>query len=94
MKYFMRYIQGVDRLQQALWFIENYQDIRFRQADIDWLKGNKRYLYDEDIVGIQIPNNASGFMWVSKYTPMNYFIRNSIKEVFYKTDTINIGELQ
>ena len=94
MKYFMRYIQGVDRLQQALWFIENYQDIRFRQADIDWLKGNKRYLYDEYNIGLQIPNSASGFMWVSKYTPWNYFHRNSIKEVFYKTDTITIGELQ
>lgn len=94
MKYFIRYIQGVDRLQQALWFIENYQDIRFRQADIDWLKGNKRYLYDEYNVGLQILNNASGFMWVSKYTPQSYFNRNNIKEVFYKTDTINIGELQ
>lgn len=94
MKYFMMYVQGVDRLQQSLWFIENYQDIRYRQADINWLKDNKRFLYDEYNIGLQICNWRTGFMWVSKYTPMSYFIRNSIKEVFYNTDTINIGELK
>lgn len=94
MKYFMLFTEGVDRFQQALWFIENYQDIRIMQEDIDWLKGNKRDIYDEYIVGMQIPYNVNGFMWVSKSAPQSYFKRNSIKEVFYKTDTINIGELQ
>ena len=94
MKYFMMFTEGVDRFQQALWFIENYQDIRIIQEDIDWLKVNKRYIYDKYNVGMQIPYNLKGFMWVSKGTPQNYFNRNNIKEVFYKTDTITIGELQ
>lgn len=93
MKYFMRFTEGVDRFQQALWFIENYQDIRFRQADIDWLKDNKRYLYDEYNVGMQLPDR-DGFRWVSKYTSLDYLYRNNLKEVFYSPDTIDIGELQ
>lgn len=31
MKYFILFTEGVDRFQQALWFIENYQDIRIIQ---------------------------------------------------------------
>lgn len=89
----MRFIEGVDRFQQALWFIENYQDIRFRQEDIDWLKDNKRYLYDEYNIGLQIPNNASGFMCVSKSTPLNFFSRIKMKEVFYNPDNMILGEL-
>lgn len=93
MKYFMRFTEGVDRFQQALWFIENYQDIRIRQADIDWLKGNKKYIYDEYNVGMQIPNTVSGFMWIGKGTPWNYFNINSMKEVFYNADITTLGEL-
>ena len=93
MKYFMRFTEGVDRFQQALWFIENYQDIRIKQTDIDWLKGNKRYIYDEYNVGMQIPNTVGGFMWIGKGTPFNYFSNNSIKEVFYNADIITLGEL-
>lgn len=94
MKYFMMFTEGVDRFQQALWFIENYQDIRIIQEDIDWLKDNKRDIYDEYHVGMQIPYNVNGFIWVSKDTPQSYLNRNNIKEVFYNTDTITIGELQ
>ena len=94
MKYFMLFTEGVDRFQQALWFIENYQDIRIIQEDIDWLKCNKKYIYDEHNVGMQIPYDVHSFMWVSKGTSQNYFNRNNIKEAFYKTDTITIGELQ
>lgn len=94
MKYFMKFIQGVDRFQQALWFIENYQDIRIRQADIDWLKRNKRYLdSDEYHIGLHVPGNVNGFQWVDKGTPWYYFSQNSMKEVFYRADNITLGEL-
>lgn len=94
MKYFMRFIKGVDRFKQALWFIENYQDISFRQRDIDWLKNNKRYLDITYHVGLQVPGNCNGFIWIDKGESCHYLYRNDIKEVFYKTDTITIGELQ
>lgn len=94
MKYFMKFIQGVDRFQQALWFIENYQNIRFRQADIDWLNRNKRYLDIEYHIGMQFPGDGSGFIWVDDSTLWHSFHRNDIKEVFYNTDIIAIGELQ
>lgn len=93
MKYFMRFTEGVDRFQQALWFIENYQDIRVRQNDIDWLKGNKKLIYDDWNIGIELYDIAKGFIWISAGTPWEYFSRNNMKEVFYNADSITLGEL-
>lgn len=92
MKYFMRFTAGVDRFQQALWFIENYQDITVRQDDIRWLKNNKKYIYDEFAIGMYTSNTFKGFMWLTKVTPKDCFSNKKYTEVFYNVDIVTLGE--
>lgn len=91
MKYYMRFTEGVDRFQQALWFVENYVSTLYRQYDIDWLKYNKNQVYMSHNIGMKVWDDDE-FEWINTFLP-DFFNRNGFKEVFYNADNITLGEL-
>lgn len=85
----MRYVEGVPRSEQILWFIDNYVAEGYKTADRQHVLKYKELIdsFDDRIdIGVRCGQNVYDYLesWedVDRYT-----------EVFYNVDNITLGEL-
>lgn len=85
----MRYVEGVPRSEQILWFIDNYENKECRAADRQHVRiheDNINNVNDREEIGVKVGDIFYNYLqsWedVERYT-----------EVFYPVDNITLGEL-
>lgn len=89
--YYMRYVEGVPRSEQILWFIDNYEKKEYKSADrqhvlehrarIDNISG------DREEIGVRVANSIYEYLHSWEELDERY------TEVFYPVDNITLGEL-
>lgn len=89
--YYMRYVEGVPRSEQILWFINNYEKKEYRTAD------RQHVLECRDVIDNKFGNREDVGV---KVRDCSYEYLDSLEglgkrdtEVFYPTDNITLGEL-
>lgn len=90
MKYYMRYVEGIPRSEQILWFIDNYVKKGYKTADREHVLRNK-YDIDNDShrkdIGVECGYNMYYYLYDNN-EPDEKDI-----EVFYPANEITLGEL-
>jgi hypothetical protein len=85
----MRYVEGVPRSEQILWFIDNYVKEGYKTADRQHVL-ERRIEIDNVDTGIDIGVKCGQYMYdyLQQYEKVA-----SYTEVFYPADNITLGEL-
>lgn len=85
----MRYVEGVPRSEQILWFIDNYETKEYKSADRQHVITHKDKINNVDRreeIGVKCEQNV--YVYLQWYENVERY-----KEVFYPVDSITLGEL-
>lgn len=88
--YFMRYVEGVPRSEQILWFIDNYVNKEYRAAERQHVRTHRDTIdnvKDRVEIGVRCGQNVYNYLQSWEVNDEGY------TEVFYNVDNITLGEL-
>lgn len=88
--YYMRYVEGVPRSEQILWFIDNYVKKGFKTADRQHVITHKdkiNNVEDREEIGVRAEDSIYHYLLPWEVNDERY------TEVFYPVDNITLGEL-
>lgn len=87
----MRYVEGVPRSEQILWFIDNYVKKEWRASDrrhvLDHRTNIDNINKDREDIGVKVTNCFYEYFFPWEVGKEGY------TEVFYNADNITLGEL-
>lgn len=87
----MRYVEGVPRSEQILWFIDNYLKKKYKASDRQHVLENRNIIDnkfgDREDVGVKVRDSFYEYLNPCEVTDERY------TEVFYPADNIILGEL-
>ena len=85
----MRYVEGVPRSEQILWFIDNYVKKEYKADDRRHVLDNRTNIdnIDREDIGVKVSNIFYEYLYPKEVNDERYI------EVFYPADNITLGEL-
>jgi hypothetical protein len=86
----MRYVEGVPRSEQILWFIDNYEKKEYKSADRQHVMTHKDTIDNVDRreeKGVKYSSIFYEYLYPEEELDERY------TEVFYPVDNITLGEL-
>jgi hypothetical protein len=86
----MRYVEGVPRSEQILWFIDNYVKEGYKTADRQHVITHKdtiNNIDDRSEIGVKYLNGCYDYLLPWEVND------DRLTEVFYPVDNITLGEL-
>ena len=87
--YYMRYVEGVPRSEQILWFIDNYVKKGYKTADRQHVMAHKGLIDDDERQEIGVRCEEYAYSYLQSWEVDN----ERYTEVFYPVDNITLGEL-